>query len=162
MSLSNEDIELCQRVKKLFEVYGTSQTEFAQEIGLTQGALSAVLNEKQAPGSKFLMAIFKTFEHVSPRWVVLGEEPMFSTPDQQLKTTPRERIQNNVIHRSNNAGISTGKGNQDIENQNITSEVIDALLKCQEENKKLQDRINLKNEEIITLNQEIIRIIKHN
>jgi hypothetical protein len=77
-----------------------------------------------------------------------------------LKSAPRERIQNNIIHRGTNAGISTGKGNQDVENQNITSGVIDALLKCQEENKNLQDRINLKNEEIITLNQEIIRILK--
>jgi transcriptional regulator with XRE-family HTH domain len=160
MSLSNEDIEVCERIKILFEKSGMTQSEFSNSIGMTQASLSNVMLQKTAPGSKFIQGILREFQNVNSRWLHLGEEPIFATPDQLLKSAPRERIQNNIIHRSTNAGISTGKGNQDVENQNITSGVIDALLKCQEENKNLQDRINLKNEEIITLNQEIIRILK--
>ena len=162
MSINNEDKEVCRRIKYLFEQSGLNQIEFSKSIGTTQASLSNLLNEKTTPGSSIIMAILREFQHVNSRWLFLGEEPIFATTDQLLKATPRERAQNNIIHRSSNAGILSGKGNQEIENQNITSEVIDALLKCQEENKKLQDRINLKNEEIITLNQEIIRIIKQN
>lgn len=161
MNLNSEEKEVCLRIKELFELSGMNQVEFSASIGVTQAALSNVINCKSIPGSGFIMSILREYQNVNSRWLFLGELPKFSTPEQQLSET-RPRISNNIIHRSTRSAIASGPGSQAGNQQIDESEVQMELKKCREKNMELQDLLNKKNDELSQLQREYIAHLKKN
>lgn len=57
-----------------------SSAEFADKIGVQRSSVSHVLNERNYPSTSFIQKMLSTYEHVNPRWLLLGEGPMLNSP----------------------------------------------------------------------------------
>ena len=159
MSLNNEERDVCRRIKHLFELSGMNQIEFSRSIGITQAALSNVINEKSVPGSSFIMSILREFQNVNSRWLFLGEDPIFSTPDQQINQS-RKRVTNNIIHKSSGSVIESENNNKSSEDPEAMLKLKEDLRSCEEDRERLRKSNEEKSEEIIKMSKEIIDILK--
>jgi transcriptional regulator with XRE-family HTH domain len=97
-----------------------SSAEFADRIGVQRSSVSHVLNERNYPSTSFIQKMLTTYENLNPRWLLLGEGPMFNSPAvvnkepslfSQLRNddfagmkstaSKEEMIENSVITKSN-------------------------------------------------------------
>ncbi|HEU4719210.1 MAG TPA: helix-turn-helix domain-containing protein [Bacteroidia bacterium] len=75
---------LAQRIKILRKHLGLSQTEFANEIGITQTSLSQIEGEKNGISYDVFKGIIGKFR-VSPAWLMDGEGEMLQTDEAARK-----------------------------------------------------------------------------
>lgn len=54
-----------------------SQKEFAEKIGVSKSAVASYEKNSQMPGAAVLMSVCEHF-NVEPRWLLLGEGPMYT------------------------------------------------------------------------------------
>ncbi len=86
---------------------------------------------------------------MNSRWLFLGEEPIFCTPDQQLNAPTRK----NVMNLEEN-------GNQEEKAKPPGVNCFDELRKCRERCDSIQDLLNQKNDELNLLYSEYISHLK--
>lgn len=85
-------------IKNLRETLSMTQTKFAEQIGLTQGTIASVENNKRDLSRQALMAISQKFG-VRLEWLETGEGEMYTEQDTSLfarleaenKLTPKGR-----------------------------------------------------------------------
>lgn len=85
-------------IKKLRETLGMTQTKFAEQIGLTQGTIASVENNKRNVSQPVLLSISQKFG-VRLEWLETGEGEMYTEQDMSLfarleaenKLTPKGR-----------------------------------------------------------------------
>lgn len=62
-----------QRITKLVDGTDMKMQEAATEIGISQGTLSRIMNDKQEPGASVIIKICNYFK-VSADWLLFGKE----------------------------------------------------------------------------------------
>lgn len=70
------DKNICKNIKELRKITGLNGTNFANNIGITQGYLSDIENCKQAPSKTLLLAISFIY-NTSIEWLKTGRGEMF-------------------------------------------------------------------------------------
>lgn len=63
-----------QRIKTIRKKNKLNQSEMANKINISQGALSELESEKNKPSIDTIVTICKEFPNVDPKWLILGEE----------------------------------------------------------------------------------------
>lgn len=64
------------RIKKVLNVSGLSQAEFAERIGVSQQTMSYIFTGKKKAGEKILLGILDNIEGVNPLWLFSGSGEM--------------------------------------------------------------------------------------
>lgn len=59
-----------QRIRKLINVLGVSDNQFAKNIGIAQSAISSMFSRNTEPSSKVISAILTAYAEVSAEWLV--------------------------------------------------------------------------------------------
>lgn len=74
-------MEIGKRIKKLRQEKDIKQKDFAEIIGLAQGALSSIESGNTKPSLDTIVAVCKEF-NVSPNWLITGNEHI-ERPDEE-------------------------------------------------------------------------------
>ncbi len=77
---------LAQRIKIIRKQLGMSQTEFANDIGITQTSLSQLEGEKNGISYDVYKAIVEKFD-VNPSWLMDGNGEMYRSADSNKKSS---------------------------------------------------------------------------
>lgn len=70
------------RVKRIFNISGLSQADFADKIGVSQQTMSDMFRGKKKAGEKLLLGILDNIEGINPLWLLTG------TGEMELKKAP--------------------------------------------------------------------------
>ena len=65
-----------QRIRKLINVLGVSDNQFAKNIGIAQSAISSMFSRNTEPSSKVISAILTAYAEVSAEWLIMGNGNM--------------------------------------------------------------------------------------
>ncbi|MCD7969194.1 MAG: helix-turn-helix domain-containing protein [Alistipes sp.] len=79
-----------KRLQLLLQEMGLTPARFAEAIGIQPSAVSHLLSGRNKPSFDLLSKILVRFPTVNPRWLILGEEPIFtgSIPADHLQDLP--------------------------------------------------------------------------
>lgn len=69
---------MLERIKKIIEEKGLQASSFADKIQVSRGAISHILNERNAPSNDTIKKILENFPDISSDWLVRGEGPMYN------------------------------------------------------------------------------------
>jgi len=68
---------MIDRIKKVIEKENMTPSAFADEIGITRGAMNHVLKGRNNPSLDMLLKIVKKYERINLDWLMLGTPPMY-------------------------------------------------------------------------------------
>lgn len=64
------------RVKRIFNISGMSQADFADKIGVSQQTMSDMFRGKKKAGEKLLLGILDNIDGINPLWLLTGSGEM--------------------------------------------------------------------------------------
>jgi transcriptional regulator with XRE-family HTH domain len=67
---------MTERIKQLIETLGFSQTQFADQIGISRTVINHILTGRNKVSLEVTLSILETFNQVSPDWLLRGEGAM--------------------------------------------------------------------------------------
>ena len=65
-----------EKIEQLMKLRGLNNTEFANLIGISPGALSHIMSERTKPTLQILRSVKHVFPEINPGWLFYDEEPM--------------------------------------------------------------------------------------
>jgi transcriptional regulator with XRE-family HTH domain len=68
---------MLSRIKLILKEYRLHSSDFAEKIGVSRGAISHILSERNKPSIDTIDKILKAFPDISKSWLRDGEGPMF-------------------------------------------------------------------------------------
>jgi len=74
-----------EKIERIMKLRGLNNTEFANLIGISAGALSHIMSERTKPTLQILRSIKHVSPDINPAWLFYDEEPMMLT-DVQSKS----------------------------------------------------------------------------
>lgn len=116
----------------------TTDSELAQLMGISPQGISKWRNRNTYNVGLLLLA----FPDLSPRWLILGDGPMYADPTQQ----PFEEAHTGA---SNGGSYSVGSSKQ------ATNQAGRSMAKIKEENEELREQITALKEQLAQANQSI-------
>ncbi|NVK44360.1 MAG: helix-turn-helix transcriptional regulator [Oceanospirillaceae bacterium] len=81
----NEDI--INRLKEVMREKGLSQSQLAEDLGLTQGTLSLYLSGKNSP-KKFMIVAMGYEMGINPEWLLTGQGEIFRNSEENIPDLP--------------------------------------------------------------------------
>ncbi len=73
-----------ERIKKIIETNGLSNSEFAKIIGVQRSNISHVLSGRNKPSLEFAQKVLGNFKDISATWLIMGTGQMYSKPQNTL------------------------------------------------------------------------------
>lgn len=84
--------DFSDRLKILISLTDTTNNEFAARINESKSQISRYLSGKGKPGFDTIANIFTIYPDVNPRWMLLGELPIFRDTDLTVSAEDKETI----------------------------------------------------------------------
>lgn len=69
-----------ERISKIIEYSGLSSSEFADRIEVQRSSISHITSGRNKPSLDFLIKVKQSFPEFSWDWLILGDEPMLTSP----------------------------------------------------------------------------------
>lgn len=126
---NNNEQSRTQRVVNFLNNSGISATKLIEDLEIYQSDISKILNGKKEAGVSLCYKLAYKYG-VNPRWIELGEDPMFINPTQNNENSG-SGTQINNIHGDNNVSMTLPK------------EAWDMLQSQQETIKSQQDSVHM-------------------
>jgi len=76
---------MINRIKLILKEYRLQPSAFAEEIGVSRGAISHILNERNKPSADTIDKILKAFPNISKSWLRDGEGMMHTNDHIMIK-----------------------------------------------------------------------------
>lgn len=67
------------RIQEIIEKENTNPSAFADEIGISRGAMNHILNGRNKPSLDVLMKIITRYKNINLEWLIQGTMPMYKT-----------------------------------------------------------------------------------
>ncbi|MCQ2334479.1 MAG: helix-turn-helix transcriptional regulator [Paludibacteraceae bacterium] len=74
-----------ERVQQVMQSEGLKLKEFAQQLGVSQAALSNVLNLKNKPSLDMMTKLLNRYGNISPDWLIRGVGSMYRQKNEQVQ-----------------------------------------------------------------------------
>ena len=116
-----------QRIRKIIDDLGLSQSDFAKQIGVERANISHILSGRHKPSYDFLRKVLLTFPNLNAEWLILGKGKAYKTDNQQDKidlqntqdTKKKQEPEKKVEITKNNANNSNIDEKKDKSENNI-------------------------------------------
>ena len=116
-----------QRIRKIIDDLGLSQSDFAKKIGVERANISHILSGRHKPSYDFLRKVLLTFPNLNAEWLILGKGKAYKTDNQQDKidlqntqdTKKKQEPEKKVEITKNNANNSNIDEKNDKSENNI-------------------------------------------
>jgi transcriptional regulator with XRE-family HTH domain len=131
------------RIRRIIEQEGLSQSEFALKLGVQRSNISHILSGRNKPSMDFVQKLLINFPNINSDWLILGKGNMYK---KQEKTSEKPE---NIENSNEKTNVNT---NIDINLNSVTKE-------NKEENKERQEQkanSNQNKEKIISLPEQIL------
>jgi transcriptional regulator with XRE-family HTH domain len=83
---------MVDRIKKIMEKEGFSFALFADEIGVSRGTITHVLNGRNKPSLEVVQKILDAFPDISSKWLLTGKNPMYDHEKVILQHPPQQDL----------------------------------------------------------------------
>lgn len=77
---------MVERIQEIIDKEKTTASAFADEIGVSRGAMNHILNGRNKPSLDVLLKIVNRYKGINPEWLMMGTPPMYKNEKVAIQT----------------------------------------------------------------------------